>query len=291
MDYIIENEKLRVCVASYGAEMKSIISKEKNREYLWQGDPEIWKEQAPNLFPYIARMTDGKYTYGGKTYEMKIHGFLKYMDLKGRKDEENRVIFRLEDSDETREQYPFKFAVETEYELLGNTVQITYRVENKDDKTMYFGIGGHPGFQVPLEEGKKFDDYYLKFEEGIHPESVVMSEDCFVLGTEPYEMEDGRVIRLSHALFDHDAVVLKDAGSSVKLKCEGGSSAVTVQFPGMDYFGIWHKPHTEAAYVCLEPWTSLPSRKGIIEELEKQENLLTLEPGKTYVNQWKITIE
>lgn len=291
MEYMIENEKLRVSIAGHGAQMQSLISKENEREYLWQGDPGIWAEQAPNLFPYIARLTDGKYTYEGKTYEMKIHGFLKYMNLEGKKEQENSVTFHLEDNDETREQYPFKFRSEIGYELIGNVVQITYRVENRDDKTMYFGVGGHPGFQVPLEEGKRFEDYYLEFEAGIHPEAVVMSEDCFVLGTEPYEMEDGRVIRLSHSLFDHDAIVLKNAGSNVKLKCKNGSSTVAVEFPGMDYLGIWHKPFTEAPYVCLEPWTSLPSRKGMIEDLKEQENLITLEPGKIYENKWNITIE
>lgn len=309
MNYSIENEKLKVCIAEHGAEMQSIINKGSNREYLWQGDPEIWKEQAPNLFPYIARLTDGKYTFEDKTYEMEIHGFMKYMSLKGKKRQENKAVFRLEDNDKTREQYPFKFVSAVEYELIGNVIQITYHVENQDHKTMYFGIGGHPGFQVPLEEGKNFEDYYLEFKHDedactgqivredcecpseISPRRVVMSEDCFVVGEESYQLEEGRYISLTHRLFDHDAIVLKSAGHRVKLMCENGKNAVTLEFPGMDYLGIWHKPGVKAPYVCLEPWTSLPSRKGIIEDLKNQENLIALEPGKVYENQWRIVIE
>ena len=29
---------------------------------------------------------------------------------------------------------------------------------------MYFGVGGHPGFAVPLEKGLAFEDYCLQFE-------------------------------------------------------------------------------------------------------------------------------
>ena len=28
---------------------------------------------------------------------------------------------------------------------------------------MIFGFGGHPGFNVPLEKGKHFEDYRLRF--------------------------------------------------------------------------------------------------------------------------------
>ena len=28
---------------------------------------------------------------------------------------------------------------------------------------MYFGLGGHPGFNVPLEAGLSFEDYCLEF--------------------------------------------------------------------------------------------------------------------------------
>lgn len=291
MEYTIENEKLKVHISAKGAEMQSIFEKAKCKEYLWQKDPAIWEDQALNLFPYIARMTDGKYTYDGKEYQMDIHGFLKDMNLEAVQEQENRVSFCLTDNGETRKQYPFSFVCEVCYELIDNEIRITYRVENKDDKTMYFGIGGHPGFIVPLEDGKIFEDYYLEFEDGISPEKIVMSDDCFVLGEEVYQMEDGRYIRLNHHLFDDDAIVLKNAGNKVKLTGAGEENAVTVEFPQMDYLGIWHKPCTEAGYVCLEPWTSLPSRKGIVEELKEQENLIALEAGGIYENHWKIKID
>ena len=47
---------------------------------------------------------------------------------------------------------------------------------------MYFGLGGHPGFNVPLTEGKRFEDYRLRFENPCHPQNVSFNEACFVTG-------------------------------------------------------------------------------------------------------------
>ena len=51
---------------------------------------------------------------------------------------------------------------------------------------------------------------------------------------------------------------------------------------GAALFGIWHMPHTDAPYVCIEPWSSLPSRKGVVEDLETQENLQALKAKGYY---------
>ena len=56
------------------------------------------------------------------------------------------------------------------------------------------------------------------------------------------------------------------------------------------YLGIWHWPKTEVPYVCIEPWSSLPSGKDIVEDLETQKNLISLEEGRHYENRWSITI-
>lgn len=100
---------------------------------------------------------------------------------------------------------------------------------------------------------------------------------------------DGQKIHLRHTLFDDDAIVMENMAKAVTLSAEKGSRYVKVEYPQMDYLGIWHAPGTEAPYICIEPWSSLPSRKGIIEDLETQENLIRLEKGQVYTNRWSIT--
>ena len=79
VNYIIENDILKVEISSRGGELQSIVRD--GAEYLWQADPVYWDEKAPNLFPYIRRMTQGKYTVKGKEYKMPIHGFLPSTEL------------------------------------------------------------------------------------------------------------------------------------------------------------------------------------------------------------------
>jgi hypothetical protein len=70
----------------------------------------------------------------------------------------------------------------------------------------------------------------------------------------------------------------------------GGSKTVTVSFPQMDYIGFWHQVGLPCPYVCIEPWSSLPSPKGEKTILDTQVDLLKLNANSTYQNTWSITI-
>lgn len=298
----LENEQLSIKVSSFGGELQSIVEKRTGREYLWQGNPEFWKEKAPNLFPYIARLTEGKYTYQGKEYSMRIHGFAKYRELNVQQ-EENGLLFSLQSNEETLTQYPFRFRYEICYRLNGSALAITYHVENQDDRTMYFGVGGHPGFQVPYLNETEFTDYILQFPEAEHPCRILFSDDCFVTGEAPEQEMTDKEFQLHHSMFDNDAIVLRNAGHLVRLRPghaweqtaspeeKENASVICMKFPQMNYLGLWHKPKSEAPYVCIEPWSSLPSRKGIVEDLEQQENLISLKSGNIYENTWEISLE
>lgn len=75
MLYTIFNDFIEVTISDVGAELQSIRSKSDGTEYLWQGNPEFWAGRAYNLFPICGRLTEGRYTFEGKTYEMNLHGF------------------------------------------------------------------------------------------------------------------------------------------------------------------------------------------------------------------------
>lgn len=286
----LKNEELYVAIISKGAQMQSIRDHEGN-EYLWQGDPRYWKDRALNLFPYIARLTEGKYIYRDREYSMNIHGFVPESELRIEESKPERAVFSLHSGPETREQYPFEFLYSIVYELRGNKLSVTYHVENESNDTMYFGAGGHPGFRVPFEPGRKYEDYYLQFEKGIKPVRIGFSESCFRNGQdEDFNLPDDGRLPISHSMFDNDAIVLKNAGHSVCLQAAEGSRMIRVDFPDMDYLGIWSAPKTCAPYVCIEPWSSLPSRDGIVEDIEEQKDLIALPKGKSWKAEWSIQI-
>lgn len=290
MQHTIKNEKLCVVINSFGAEMNSIKSMD-GTEYLWQPDPEIWDMQALNLFPYIARMTKESYVYDGKTYHMKIHGFINQVELEAIPVSESEITFAYESNDETREQYPFEFRYEITYRLEDNKLKIENKVISRDEKRMFFGIGGHPGFRVPLEDGLAFTDYRLEFANETHPGKVVFTPDCFLSGKEEvFPLAEGKILPLRHDLFDQDAIVLKNASRCVSICSDKGKKAVKVSFPDYPVVGFWHMPKMEAPYVCIEPWSSLPSRQDIVEDISQQTDLIALDAGGTYLNHWEIEI-
>ena len=287
---IIQNEKIKVMISPKGAEFQS-IQDSSGSEYLWQGDPAYWRGRATNLFPYIARLTEGCYSYKGERYKMGLHGFLREMEMSVESVSDTSVCFFLRESKETLEIYPFQFEVRIKYDLDGYLIKITYDVLNTGKEQMYFGIGGHPGFCVPLKEGLAFDDYYLEFAEECNPVRIGFTEACFRNGdNKEYPLEDGRIIRLHHALFDNDAIILENMNNKVTLKSDKDSKAVTVTYPDMPYLGFWHTVKSDAPFVCIEPWSSLPSRDGIVEDIAVQEDLVNLEPGARYLNSWSIEI-
>ncbi|MCD8023417.1 MAG: aldose 1-epimerase family protein, partial [Lachnospiraceae bacterium] len=291
MNYTIQNEYLTVTASDAGAELQSIKSAD-GTEYLWQADPAFWRDKAPNIFPYVARLTNGTFIYDGNSYNMKIHGLTKYLTLEAEILTQDSMAFRLTSSDQTKAQYPFDFVYQITYTLKGSCLVITTSVENTGNERMYFAIGGHPGFNVPLEEGLSFEDYYLEFDRPSHPYQVGFSDTCFLTGEDHlYPLEDDRRIPLRHDLFDNDAIVLKHAPKTVRIASDKGHRSVTVHYPDFMYIGFWHAVKKDAPYVCVEPWSALPSRDGIVEDLSCQSDLTGLDAGKVYTNTWTIEIQ
>ena len=122
MKYEISNEYLKVKADTEGAILWSVTDKD-GFEYIWQGDDRYWNEHGANLFPYIARLWEKSYIFQGKTYHMDIHGFAKDSVFSCEKAGENELVFVMEDTRETLEQYPSYYTPITAQEgaLIVNT--------------------------------------------------------------------------------------------------------------------------------------------------------------------------
>lgn len=290
MTHTVKNAYLTVTAAEEGGELQSILGAD-GTEYLWQGDPTYWSDRALNIFPYVARLHDGRYYLDGELHHMDIHGIAPYSRFHLVSNDGTRMILELTSDPETYARYPRNFAFRIIYALNENTLEITYEVENQDNRPMYFGLGGHPGFHVPLAKGKRFEDYRLRFENPCKPRRVCFNDACFVTGEQiPFSLEQERIIPLRHELFDDDAIVLAGMDGQVTLETVDDSHSVTVSYPQMKYLGLWHWPKTDAPYVCIEPWCSLPAAENAVTVFENQEDLIRLAPFCTYQNRWTIQI-
>lgn len=286
MNITIRNAVLTAQIDPLGAQLMCLRG-EDSTQYLWQGDPRYWPDRSLTIFPYVARLTKGCYRYRGRLYHMPIHGFGPTSEFAVSEHTDTRLTLSLESTPATREMYPFDFRFSVAYRLEGAELQVTYRVENRDEKTMYFGLGGHPGINVPLEPGLFFEDYLLEFPD-CQPKRVEFTPECFITGRElPYPLNGNR-LPLSHSLFDQDAIVLKGVPGQVTLRSEKGKKGVSLIAPDFPIFGFWHTPCTDAPYICLEPWSSLPAHQDVIEDLEQQADLISLPPREVYKTTWSL---
>lgn len=289
--YIIENEQIKVTISDQGAEMISLIGKKDNTEYLWQGDPTYWTGHAYNLFPICGRLTDGKYTYKGQTYEMNLHGFFRKSHVDMQSQAKETISFHMAASEDTMKIYPFHFDFTLTYTLVENTVVTTFDVKNEGKEDLIFAVGGHPGFNVPLGGEGKFEDYYLEFDEKAAPSQLVMSATCYPTGElTPFPLKDGKILPLRHDLFDNDAIFLTDACREITLKSDKTKKYVHLSFPDMKFVGFWHKPLCEAPYVCIEPWSSIPARDKVVDDFETKAEMFHLPAGECYTNSFSITV-
>lgn len=287
---IVANAELTVICSNVGGELQSIRDNATQIEYLWQGDRRYWGRRALNLFPFVGRMYQQSYLFHGKKYPMQLHGFLPNAPMKEELLTPEQCRFTLCDNEQTLDCYPFQFSFQITYRLKKRTLKIEFMAENRSSQTMYCAMGGHPGFSLPLENGLRFEDYSVCFPSNCQPNLVEFSPSVLCTGVRtPYPLQNGR-LPLRHELFTQDAIVFADAPRSVSLVSDKGCHGIQVDYPQMPYVGFWHKPHTQAPYICIEPWSALPGREGIVEDLETLADYTSIAPHERVSNQWSITV-
>ena len=289
--HTIRNRVLQISVKETGAELCSIKSLSSDKEYIWEGNPDVWEAHAPNLFPIIGCLKDDAFLYKGEEYNCPKHGFVrKNKNVTLIEGNENSLTFGLAYSDETLRVYPFKFNFRIKYILEGNRLIVEHTVTNQGDSDMLFSLGGHPAFKCPLNEDENYSDYYLEFE---NPETAQTwsVEKNGLIGKETMPVfDEPSIINLHPHIFDDDALVFKNLNSSkVSLKSKKSKQVLSMSFNDFPYLGIWAKSNSE--FVCIEPWLGIADSFDSDRNFENKEGLVTLGGGKSFIATYSIVIE
>ena len=277
MIHTLKNNTLIVRIDSVGAELQS-IQNQNGREFLWQGDPDIWASRAPVLFPIIGALKEDTMFYEGKAYEMPKHGIVRYNPtLSVVKSSEKMLQLQLQSTPQTREKYPFDFAFQITYQLDDNALQVTHDIYNQGEEVMFFSVGGHPAFQCPVGEGRLYSEYFLQMENEETVSSYTLNDDGLISDQTVPGIEDGQ-IRLHPSLFEKDALIFKDHTSRRVTLChDTDGELITVDFPDFSYLGVWAKPN--APFVCIEPWLGLADTIHTNQQFSKKEGIQSLVAG------------
>ena len=256
MRYVLENEKLRVEIDSFGAELKSVKDKTTNQEYMWQGDPQYWGRTSPVLFPFVGSLKNGSYLHEGKTYTMKQHGFARDMEHQMLSKTETTIYFKLVTSEETLANYPFSFVLNIGYELVGNELKVLWEVSNNSvNKHMHFGIGAHPAFNCPIHGEASKAGYKLYFggvdeihHHGNELDSGLSLDEHLVLPLENHRAT------ITPEFFDRCTYIVEGRQTNeVGIEDPDGNRFVTVLFD-MPLFALWSPEGKNAPFLCIEPW-------------------------------------
>ena len=106
----------------------------------------------------------------------------------------------LRNDEDTYASYPFMFMLEVKYAIKHNTLTCTYTVHNTDIKTIYFSVGGHPAFNLPISNDLDYSDYFLKFNADTTLERYLLNNGLITNETETIELDDG-ILPLHPSLF------------------------------------------------------------------------------------------
>ncbi|MBD5139092.1 MAG: aldose 1-epimerase family protein [Ruminococcus sp.] len=288
MQITIASEKTTAVIDSFGAELHS-LKDAAGSEYLWQADPAVWKRHAPVLFPFICNTDSKKYTYEGQEYRLANHGFARDSEFELASSDGSSAEFLLKSSAETLKLYPFDFELRIRYTLSGNKLTVSYTVKNTDKKDMYFFIGGHPAFNVPMG-GEDYDNYFVEYEK---PETIIQE----FKGKTTVIADSTAKVPLSHELFAND-VFMKDAPQSswIALVSEKSGRKIKLNYDPKGCIAVWSsyfedKAVTEQAkFVCLEPWSSVPVYCDKEDDITKMSHAIRLAPEKEYVFEYSIEV-
>ncbi len=279
MIYTLNSGTMKYEINGLGAELQSAKS-ECGFEYIWQGG-EVWQGHSPILFPLCGRLKDNKYTLGGKEYYLNCHGFYPYSTPEVAYRDDKKIIFLLNDSDETRAAYPFKFSIEVTFEAICNTLSVTAKIKNRDEVKMPFMFGAHPAINLPLDEGLSFEDYRLYFGKDEILINPLTPGIPFVNPiASKMQLTSGEYTLNEADIAARDTLVLSDTGSFARLYSPKGNRYVEITFSdGFKYLCLWKMPTPEAKYICVEPWSGIPQDGLTDEYFESRPSMVWLDAG------------
>lgn len=287
----LENEFLIATIAEAGAELVSLRSKSMNIEYIWQGNPAFWNRHSPILFPIVGRLKNNQYIYEGKTYHLPQHGFARDQLFQVIEQSDQSATFSLKSTKETYQYYPFDFELVLTYELEEQNLIVRYQVENLGIQTMYFSIGGHPAFNVPLEETLTFEDYFLNFFPKKSRTQIPLSGSALNIKNKTLA-QTNTSIDLIHELFKNDALIFETKGNNAfSIETDKSQHGITLSYTDALYVGIWSPYPKKAPFVCIEPWWGIADTIDTDGQLTNKLGIQLLSPNRIFNTHYQLTIK
>ncbi len=266
MIYEIKSENLTAKIDSLGAELKSVTLG--GKEYMWSGDEKYWDDIAPILFPVCGQLLNKEYSYGGKKYGMNGHGFAKISEFVPTLVEKDRLTLSLSATEKTKEIYPFDFEFIADFTVKGDTLGLKLTVKNTGDGVLPYMVGWHPGFVLHGEGA--INNFTLEFGGADKVIWHPLQNGCFVNPNgKDYALVNGKYQLDEDEIYSNDTMVFCGTRERAYLSSPDTDAAVEIRYSeNLPYFCIWKETDAKARFICLEPWSDVPSTGEVPEVFE-----------------------
>ncbi|MBD0266291.1 MAG: aldose epimerase [Tolypothrix sp. Co-bin9] len=221
----------------------------------------------PILFPICGNLPDNTYTYQGKQYTLKQHGFARDLpwDVTNQVTQDKASLtVVLNSNEQTRAVYPFDFEVAFTYQMQGNTLEVQQNYTNKSSEPMPFSFGFHPYFAISDKTQLEFEIPSKEYQDQKTKEMHSFNGN-FDFNRDEIDVAFKQLTSQSASVTDHSR--------KLKLTLDYDDA-----FPILVFWTLKGKD-----FYCLEPWSA--PRNSI----NTGEHLTVLEPGASYSASFKLT--
>ena len=269
----LTKDDAKATIALAGAEARTWRAG--GRDLLWPGDPPIWADISPILYPVVGWTRDGA-RVGGRHYALGLHGFARFETFAVESAAPDFVRLVLGDNERTRAVYPFAFALAVEYSLSADALGMAIEVANPGGEPAPYACGLHPGFRWPLG-AKGREGAFVRFERVESGEAPAIAPGGLIGdATKPVPFE-GCDLPLSDALFANDAVCFLDCRSRSLAFHDASGASIAMEFADFPHAALWTRPG--APFICLEAWTGYSDPAGFAGDLFDKPSMRALAPG------------
>lgn len=281
--YTLENDSLKVRVNTIGAELCSIFNRSLELEYMWQPSVDVWNHSSLFMFPNPARIKGNKALINGVYYPQCMQGFVKNMDFSVRTSTSETLVLGVKSGSFTKKWLPYVFTIDVSFSLRLDGLTETITVSNKGDSSMYFGLGLHPGFNLPLVPGESASDYKIMFD---RPQTIFRhipeSETMLLSGKTASLLNNECEFRLSENMFNDGPLICGglDADQVSLVSFRSGRS-VSLSVKGFSDICFWGRPD-KPQLCCIEPWVSSSDYACSDQVWEHKPGNVKLDSGDTY---------
>lgn len=288
----LKSNKASAKIDTMGAQLISFKDKN-NTEYIWQRNPDIWKNCSPILFPIVGNCRDNRVVIDGNIYEIPKHGPCKTVEFHLKEQTNTSASFEITGADFPANCYPYPFCLTVSYRLVEQSLNLTLLVKNPSENPISYCIGLHPGICCPLHEEESFEDYVLHFgKKQKYGYRRYNTEKLEFDMTREYLFPGNQTdIPLSRDLFYHDAIWFdRPSSREVTLLNPTKGHGLTTSFADFDTVAFWTGTSENAHYICIEPWNGSAVCSNEDNEFIHKNHLQKLAPNasKSYTMQFCI---